>query len=136
VARANTNGSNVASYGIYVEQSSTVLSCTSASNTTRFGGTPTGVNGAGIFAGPDSRVQDCTVTGNKGDGIRVTSTATVSGNHCEGNGASTGSGAGIRAAGGDNRIEANNVSGNDRGIEVTAPGNLILKNSAANNTTN
>ena len=136
VARANTNGSSVASHGIYVGQSSTVLGCTSASNTSTFGGTQTGLHGNGIFAGPDSRVQDCTVTSNKGDGIRVSSRVTVSGNHCDANGAFTGSGAGIRAAGGENRIEANNVIGNDRGIEVSAAGNLILRNSAANNTTN
>jgi parallel beta-helix repeat protein len=136
VARANTNGSNVNSYGIYVEQSSTVLSCTSDSNTSTFAGTPSGLNGNGIFAGAGSRVQDCTVTGNKGDGIRATSNVTVSGNNCYANGASSGSGAGIRVSGGNNRIEGNTASGNDRGIEVTAPGNLILRNSAADNTTN
>ena len=136
VTRANTTGSNAASYGIYVGQSSTVLSCTSASNTTTFGGALSGSNGIGIFAASDSRVQDCIVTGNKGDGIRVISRVVVSGNQSDGNGASTGDGAGIRAAGGNNRIEGNNVSGNDRGIEVTAAGNLILRNSAADNTTN
>ncbi len=36
----------------------------------------------------------------------------------------------------DNRIEGNNVTTNDRGIHVSASGNLVLRNSATSNTTN
>jgi hypothetical protein len=56
-------------------------------------------------------------------------------NVCSNNG-NNGDGAGIHALAGDNRIEANNVVENDRGIDVDLPGNLILRNSAAFNTTN
>ena len=33
----------------------------------------------------------------------------------------------------DNRIEGNNVTGNDRGIAVDLSGNLIIRNSASGN---
>lgn len=52
------------------------------------------------------------------------------------NGLSTGDGAGIHATSADNRIEGNAVLSNDRGIHVPAgvSGNLIVKNSASDNT--
>lgn len=49
-----------------------------------------------------------------------------------GNGYSTG----IGATGSDNRIESNNVTDNDRGIDVDIAGNLITRNSASGNTLN
>ena len=36
----------------------------------------------------------------------------------------------------DNRIEGNNVTDNDRGIQVGLNGNIIIRNTAAANTTN
>ena len=41
----------------------------------------------------------------------------------------------IHSTGAENRIEGNSVTGNDRGVEVTAGGCLIIKNTAATNTT-
>ncbi len=59
------------------------------------------------------------------------------GNLCENNGF-FGDGAGIHIVGGsnNNRVEDNNVINNKRGIDVDQSGNLIIRNSASNNTTN
>jgi hypothetical protein len=57
-------------------------------------------------------------------------------NTCDRNGlGSGGNGAGIHSTNSENRIEANSVTGNDRGIDVDSTGSLIIKNSAATNTT-
>jgi hypothetical protein len=48
----------------------------------------------------------------------------------ESNCANQGLGAGIHATNSSNRIEANNVTTNARGIDVDAAGNLIIRNSA------
>jgi parallel beta-helix repeat protein len=71
---------------------------------------------------------------NKGDGIRINSDSVARNNTCDSNG--SGDGAGIHASGSENRIESNNLTEQDRGIDVDGAGNLIIKNSAANNTTN
>jgi parallel beta-helix repeat protein len=89
----------------------------------------------GITVGGASTVERCTVQGCKGDGIRAASSCFISGNTCDRNGDSTGDGAGIHTTGFENRIEGNSVTGNDRGIEVTGTRSLVIKNSAATNTT-
>lgn len=81
--------------------------------------------------------QVCTVTGNTAsmnnvNGIQVSKECNVVDNSCLWNGY-LGDGAGIRVAGTYNRIEHNNVTHNDRGIEVNDDSNLIVRNSAANN---
>ncbi|MFH0794250.1 MAG: hypothetical protein V2A74_09500, partial [bacterium] len=45
-------------------------------------------------------------------------------------------GAGIHATGAGNRIEGNNVTRSDRGIDVDVGGNFIASNTAHGNTTN
>ncbi len=102
-----------------------VTECTSTSN-----------DGDGIDADFGSLVSRCMTEFNAGDGIRVTQDSRVLDNHCDSNGLLGGDGAGIHATGSDNRIEGNSTSDGDRGIEVSGAGNLILRNSAAGNTTN
>jgi len=65
----------------------------------------------------------------------VSSGCTVRGNTCRGNGYLTGDGAGIHATGDDNRIEGNNCTVNDRGIDVDLAGNFITRNTCSGNTT-
>ena len=90
----------------------------------------------GIEAFNGSTIKDCTATANKGDGIHVPNDSLVAGNTGDSNGNGTGGdGAGIHATSSDNRIEGNNVTDNDRGIDVDS-GNVIIKNSAGGNTTN
>jgi len=70
------------------------------------------------------------------NGIAASSDSKITGNTCNKNGHLTGDGAGIRVAGWDNRIDSNNVTDNDRGIEVESSGNLIIRNSASGNAIN
>jgi len=151
--------------GIFADPGSTVTGCTALSNTgtgisAGVGSTVTGCTasfntGNGIFADAGT-VTGCTASGNAGDGISTTNGSTVTGctarantrdgiqvgfdcrvtdNTCDSNG-DGGDGAGIHAIGSDTRIEGNNVTDNDRGIDVDAAGNLIIRNSASGNTTN
>jgi parallel beta-helix repeat protein len=89
----------------------------------------------GFFVGGGSTIHGCTANSNEGDGIRLETDTMVRGNTCDSNG-NTADGAGIHATSSDNRIEGNNVTDNDRGIDVDVGGNLIIKNSAAGNTSN
>ena len=153
------------SVGIFVGMGSTVTGNTAYGNSyigihTQSGCTVTGntayENGwHGIYAGPVSTVSgnitysnnssgiqaesSCTVTGNTAssnvsDGIRIGESCVAKDNICTHNG-NGGDGAGILVLQHNNRIEGNNVSYNDRGIDVDCSGNLIIKNSASNNGT-
>lgn len=106
--------------GISIGQGSTVTSCTSRAN-----------SGHGIVGGAASTIQQCTSSANLGDGILVSVDARVMNNSCDGQAG----GAGIHATSDDNRIDSNHVTDNLRGIDVDVGGNLIIRNSAANNTT-
>jgi parallel beta-helix repeat protein len=90
----------------------------------------------GFDVGPTSNIEGCMATNNEGDGINLSNDTLARANTCSTNGTFGGDGAGIHATSSDNRIEANNVTDNDRGIDVDVAGNLILKNSASGNTTN
>jgi len=81
-------------------------------------------------------VTDCTARLNNGDGIQVDGDCRVTDNTCESNGFGAGSGAGIFAPGGDNRIEGNHCTDNDRGIDVDVAGNIIIRNTCASNAIN
>ncbi len=78
-------------------------------------------------------VSGCAAYANAGDGIRVASDTIVVNNSCDNSG-NGGSGAGIHATGSDNRIEGNNCTDGDRGIEVGLAGNFIVRNTCGNNT--
>jgi parallel beta-helix repeat protein len=78
---------------------------------------------------------NCTSTSNTGNGIKLEGRSFAIGNTCASNG-SSGTGSGILSSGNDDRIEGNNVATNDRGIEVTGTGCLIIRNSVSGNTTN
>ena len=59
----------------------------------------------------------------------------IRGNTCSNNGLG-GDGAGIHAISFDNRIEGNNCTTADRGIDVDGGGNIIIRNTCASNTIN
>ncbi len=84
----------------------------------------------GILAVGPATISGCTSATNTTHGIEVSSTCFVSGNECS-NAGNGGTGANILATGGDNRIEGNNVTGGDFGIQVTGTGNLIVRNSSS-----
>lgn len=131
--------------GIHVEGGCTVSDCVARENTRN-----------GIYAAYGGLVRNCvayqnssngvqgvfgtTITGcrthyNKCDGIRVDEDCSVLNSSGKGDGY-IGDGAGIHVTDADNRIEGNNVTDADRGIDVDAAGNLIIRNSASGNTTN
>jgi parallel beta-helix repeat protein len=97
------------------------------------------VNGShGITTGSGCTISRCTVRSNQGDGINFFNQCLVLNNDCSLNGNGAGDGAGIHATigGSDNRIEGNNCTGADRGIDVDTAGNIIIKNTCSGNTTN
>lgn len=110
--------------GIHAPVASTVSECTS-----------TGNGGDGIDASSfNVTIHRCVTDANTGNGIRVGSICRVTDNQCYDNGKGAAIGSGIYVSGPDNRIDNNNVIGNDFGINVDGTGNLIVRNSASGNT--
>jgi parallel beta-helix repeat protein len=91
-----------------------------------------GIRGFGGF----SNISNCTSYNNTGNGIKLEGESIALNNTCLGNGFSAAVAAGILASDIHNRIEGNNVSNNDIGIQVTGTANFIIRNSAGGNTTN
>ena len=74
---------------------------------------------------------------NGGDGILVSAECTVIGNNSNHNhNFNVRDSSGIHATGTDNSIRENSVTSNDFGISVDVTGNLLVRNTAANNTIN
>jgi hypothetical protein len=121
----NSTGQENRGGGISVGASSTVSNCNASGNT-----------GVGIIASVGSAVTGCTASTNTSDGIVVDNLSTVQGNTCQGNGAGAGDGAGVHATGRANRLDGNMTASNDRGVDVDAGGNLVVRNDATNNITN
>src|SRR5205085_5911192 len=118
------------SAGISTGPACTITACTAEGNTSTFAPL-SGATGAGIIAGGDSTVQNCLASFNKGDGIRALNDCSIVANVSSHNGSFSGGGgdgAGVHVTDRSNRIEGNNVTTNTRGIEVSAAGNLIIKN--------
>jgi parallel beta-helix repeat protein len=92
----------------------------------------------GITTGSGCTISRNTVRSNVGDGINVFNQCLVLNNTCSLNGNGAGDGAGIHASvgGSDNRIEGNNCTGADRGIDVDTAGNIIVRNTCSGNTNN
>ena len=110
--------------GIDTSVACTIASCAAYSN-----------SGIGIDTSNGCVISGCTARSNTLDGIRVSSSCIVTGNACSANGNGAGDGAGIHATGSDNRIEGNTCGLADRGIDIDASGNLIIRNSCSGNTT-
>lgn len=130
----NTSAATL-SAGFGASSSCTISHCTARSNTST-AGTFTATTGMGFTLDSTNTIYDCTASNNKGDGIRIGNHSIARDNTCNGNGSVGGDGAGIHASSIENRIEGNNVTFNDRGIDVGTAGNLIIRNSAKGNTTN
>ncbi len=138
---AYLNGGN----GFFLNTGNTITACAAYNNQldgidTGTGCTVTGCSAcfnhnSGIRAGSGCTVAECTTYASTLDGIQVQSDCTVRHNNCRvaGNG---GDGAGIHATSNDNRIEGNNCTDSDRGIDVDVAGNIIVKNTCSGNTTN
>lgn len=90
----------------------------------------------GFNLGSDNQISNCVANTNGVDGIRVTTRNLVHANACTNNGTAVTTGAGVHATSSDNRIEGNFCTGADRGIDADTAGNIILRNTCANNTIN
>lgn len=111
------------SHGFNANSGSTITGCSSFNNT-----------GNGFIVATGSTVVDSNARSNVLDGIRCSSDCIIRGNTCSGNGFGLGDGAGIHATAGNNRIEENNCSAGDRGIDVDVSGNVIIRNTCRANT--
>jgi hypothetical protein len=119
---SNCSASANVGSGITTGDGCTVVNCTAYEN---------GRNG--IEVGNGSTVLNCASRHNSIHGIECSFACIIRGNTCSRNG-NGGDGAGIRVTNEDNRIEGNNCTGADRGIDVGAVGNIIIKNTCASNT--
>jgi parallel beta-helix repeat protein len=111
--------------GISVGAQSAVIDCSAVSN-----------QSYGIYVSVGATIHGCNAGFNHGDGIQVSADSLVLDNRCTGNGAFQHDGAGIHATSEGNRIDGNHVVGNDRGIDVDAAGNLVIRNTLRGNTVN
>jgi hypothetical protein len=109
--------------GISTTSGCTVLHCSATANF------------HGIIVSSNCTVADCSTQLNSIDGIVCPNGCDVRNNTCSQNG-NGGDGAGVHATGGDNRIEGNNCTAADRGIDIDAAGNFITRNICSGNTTN
>ena len=110
--------------GISTSTGCTVSNCSASFNT-----------GSGISVSTGCTVTDCIARSNTLDGIVCSSSCIIHGNACSSNGNGAGDGAGIHATSTDNRIEGNNCTSADRGIDVDVAGNIIIRNTCSGNTT-
>lgn len=142
VSRANTSANG--QFGINLDNSATVNDCTATANANF--GIHTGLaahvanckvdsNGGGIAVQRGSTVRDCSAQQNSSDGIVATDQCVVSRNNANLN-SNLRTAAGLHVTGTDNVIQENIVTANDRGIALDTAGNLVVKNSATNNTLN
>ena len=111
--------------GIRVDDSAVVQGCSVTSN-----------GGYGVYSPRSATVTDCCIGGNEKDGIRVKDNSLIRGNNLTYNGLAAANAAGITITGTNNRVESNNCSWNDRGVEALAGGNFINKNTCRGNGTN
>lgn len=122
----NCNSSSNTGEGYLAQSGSCVSNCTARLND----GNGIRANGTGYAS-----ISGCTVTENGGDGIQVGTSMLVARNVATQNGRIA-VGAGIRASGGLNRLEDNICTANDKGIEVDAAANVVVRNTCAANTVN
>lgn len=118
---ANRNSSN----GFSAGSGSIVQGCLSYFNT-----------GIGIIVGSGALVTDSTAQSNSLDGILCGDNSVIRNNTCTLNGNGATSGAGVRTIASGCRIEGNNCSTADIGIDIDAPGNIIVRNTCTGNTNN
>jgi hypothetical protein len=146
-AQLNTSGT-----AFSISRGGAVSDCTAVSNAgggfgassgdvTFFNSNSRGNGGYGFSLADSSSIQHCTSVNNGADGIVALGNCLILNNTVSGNGQTATGSAGIRVNGANNRIDGNNVLNHSRaltdvGIQVSAAGNLVVRNSASNNTAN
>lgn len=124
MAEANGNG------GISMTDRGVMSECTAKGNT-----------GVGLIGGQSVAILHCSSGANTTHGIQVSGDCLVRGSTCDNNGSAIANGAGINILNAtfpfinsDNRLEENNCTDNDYGIQVADTGNVIIRNTATGNT--
>ena len=112
-------------HGVDLNGGTNIKNCTASEN-----------DGHGFSIGTNSSIQGCTARDNGSSGINATNAAIILQNQCHNNGQGLFGGAGISVDGNDNRVEGNNCTSQDLGIDVNASGNFLLANTCSGNTTN
>lgn len=112
-------------HGIQVSGGSTVERCISRNNS------GDGVSVLGAVTGVS--ITNCNIGSNGGDGIEVHTGSLVRGNTITISGSGAADGAGVHVLGSQNRIEGNNISLSDRGVDVNLSANLIIGNTCVGN---
>lgn len=106
-----------------MNEGSTVIDCTASYN---------GGDGISSWGGI---VSHCAVSYNVANGIQISANGQVLDCSAQNNG-NGGAGAGIRVSGSGSRIDGNNVTANDWGIDVSSANNIVVRNTASGNSTN
>ena len=135
-----------ASNGIEVGYGSVIRDCTATFNTNHgfsansentFDNCTARQNGGhGFYANSGNVLWNCVAGFNILDGFRIETKCRVENCSADSNGYNDGIGAGIYVCMFNNRLDGNHVANNGRGIEVVGTDNLIVRNSAVQNTTN
>lgn len=114
--------------GILVSNACSVAGCVSDTNN--------GPASVGIVAGADCSIKNCVATANSVNGIVVTNACVLEGNLCDGNGSGNTGDGGIRCFGSSNRIDNNQLVGNNaNGLYLDGSGNTVIHNTARGNLT-
>lgn len=93
----------------------------------------------GFFLNTGCHISGCSARINDLDGIRASGGCVIRDNLCISNGQTNLGGvvgAGIHTTGTDNRIEGNNCTTNDRGIDVDSSASIIFRNTCSGNSLN
>ncbi len=94
-------------------------------------------NAIGIRGSFGTVIRQCSAASNSSAGIEVETACYVADNNCYANASQAQfDGSNIHVTSVQNRIEGNLVTDSDRGIDVDAANNLIIRNTARGNTTN
>ncbi len=119
--RATSNGG----HGLLLGRESAITECAS-----RFNG------GSGVSVSEGTTVSDTVCVFNGGSGIAVHGACRVLRNTCQNNGYLLGIGAGVLVTGDDNRIQGNDLSDNDVGLDIRGRDNLVAENLVRHNVDN
>ncbi len=128
-----STGSTVASCAAYLNDSDGFAGSGSFLNCASYENGKGGGQGSGFRVSNGSVIMGCSSRAHTNHGIELSigiGGCLVLSNQCRDN-----AGAGVFVGLNDNRIEANNVIGNNIGIDVNSSQNLIISNSARDNTT-
>jgi parallel beta-helix repeat protein len=115
--------------GINANDRCLIVNCTANSN-------GSGTTGSGISGGIRSTVKNCSASENQKSGIVVGGDSVLLENHASHNGRGVAAAGIDTSGGGGTRIEANQVRDNTGTGILASAGDIVIRNSAGNNTTN